>query len=264
MLARPQDNERPELSSESIEGERIERKEVGVVGNERLTALVSFVLLVLIIVEVVTSAFLRLWLPAHTVVGVLFAGPLLVKMGSTGWRFLRYYTRAPAYVRRGPPPLVLRVLGPVLLATTLVMVGSGIGLVVTGPIQPFLVAHVFSSLLWLPLVAVHSLAHLQQVPRGIADDWSTRQGSRSHVGPGTRPFLLRNSFRREPYLRVLRLGTNVGALLLGVIAAVLLLPAATPLFTWGQTSVIGVGPFLVGMGAALLVVLAARPWKWGR
>src|SRR5436190_3262771 len=92
---------------------------IGVIGNERLTALVSLVLLILIIVELVTSAFLRLWLPAHTVVGVLLAGPLLVKMGSTGWRFLRYYTRAPAYVRRGPPPLVLRALSPVLLVTTL-------------------------------------------------------------------------------------------------------------------------------------------------
>jgi hypothetical protein len=134
-----------------------EEKHMGVVGNERLTALVSLVLLVLIIVELVTSAFLRVWLPTHTVVGVLLAGPLLVKMGSTGWRFLRYYTRAPAYVRRGPPPLVLRVLGPVLLITTLVMVSSGIGLVVTGPLQPFLLTHVFSALVWLPLIAVHSL-----------------------------------------------------------------------------------------------------------
>jgi hypothetical protein len=236
-------NEQPLHPSESM---RMEQKLAGVIGNARLTALVSLVLLVLIMVELVTSAFLRLWLPAHTVVGVLLAGPLLVKMGSTGWRFLRYYTRAPAYVHRGPPPLVLRVLGPVLLVTTLVMVGSGIGLVVTGPLQPFLLTHVFSALLWLPLIAVHSLAHLQQVKRSIASDWSSRLGSRFHVGRG------------------LRLGTNLGALLLGVIAVVLLFPAATPLFVWGQTHVIGVGPFLVGMGAALLVGFAARPWKWGR
>jgi hypothetical protein len=217
-----------------------------VIGNERLTALVSLVLLVLIIVELITSAFLRIWLPAHTVVGVLLAGPLLVKMGSTGWRFLRYYTRAPAYVRRGPPPLVLRVLGPVLLVTTLVMIGSGIGLVVTGPLQPFLLTHVFSALVWLPLVAAHSLAHLQQVPRSIASDWSSRLGSRFPVGRG------------------LRLGINLGALLLGVIGAWLLFPAATPLFAWGQTNVIGVGPFLVGLLAALLVILFTRPWRWER
>ena len=145
MPARTPGNEQPLHPSEAMPVEHMdEETHVGVIGNERLTALVSLVLLVLIIVELVTSAFLRLWLSAHTVVGVLLAGPLLVKMGSTGWRFLRYYTRAPAYVRRGPPPLVLRVLGPMLLVTTLVMVGSGIGLVVTGPLQPFLLMHVWS------------------------------------------------------------------------------------------------------------------------
>ncbi len=64
--------------------------------------------------------------------------------------------------------------------------------------------------------------------------------------------------------RGLRLGANLGALLLGIIAAVLLFPAATSLFTWSQTHVIGVGPFLVGMGTALLVTLFTRPWRWGR
>src|SRR6266571_843407 len=166
MSARTPENDLPPHPSKAMHLEhKEEEKHVGVIGNERLTALVSLMLLVLIIVELVTSAFLCTWLPAHTIVGVILAGPLLVKMGSTGWRFLRYYTRVPAYVRRGPPPLVLRVLGPVLLVTTLVMVGSGIGLVVTGPLQPFLLTHVFSALVWLPLIAVHSLAHLQQVPR---------------------------------------------------------------------------------------------------
>ncbi len=246
MSARTPGNDLPKYPSKEMHLEHTyEEKHVGVIGNERLTALVSLVLLVLIIVELITSALLRIWLPAHTVVGVLLAGPLLMKMGSTGWRFLCYYTRVPAYVRRGPPPLVLRLLGPVLLIATLVMVGSGIGLVVTGPLQPFLLTHVFSALVWLPLIAVHSLAHLQQVLQSIASDWSARQGPRFPVGRG------------------LRLGTNLGALLLGIIGAWLLFPAATPLFVWGQTHVIGVGPFLVGMGAALLVILFTRPWRWG-
>lgn len=247
MPARRPGNEFPEqLSKEMHLEHKEEEKQMGVISNERLTALVSLVLLVLIIVELVTSAFLRTWLAAHTVVGVLLGFPLLVKIGSTGWRFLRYYTRVPAYVRRGPPPLVLRVLGPVLLVTTLIMVGSGIELVVAGPLQPFLLTHVFSALVWLPLIAVHSLAHLQQVPRSILSDWSPEPGPRFHLGRG------------------LRLGVNLGALLLGVIAVVLLFPAATPLFAWGQTHVIGVGPFLVGMGAALLAILFTRSWRWER
>jgi hypothetical protein len=151
MPARTRGFEQPSHPSKSIHWEQQhEEKHVGVIGNERITALASLVLLVLIIVELVTSAFLRIWLTAHTVVRVLLVGPLLVKMGSTGWRFLRYYTRAPAYVRRGPPPLVLRVLGPVLLVTTLVMAGTGIGLIVAGPIQLFLLAHVWSRLALAP------------------------------------------------------------------------------------------------------------------
>jgi hypothetical protein len=247
MPARTPENELPERSSQALSLERkYERERVGVIGNERLTALVSLALLALIVVELVTSAFLRIWLPAHTIVGILLVGPLLVKMGSTGWRVWRYYTRAPAYVHRGPPPLVLRVLGPALLGATLVMVGSGIGLIVIGPLQPFLLVHVFSALLWLPLMAIHSLAHLPQVPQRIADEWINQRDPRSQVGRG------------------LRLGVNLGALLLGVIAAALLFPAATPLIAWSQTHVIGVGPFLVGMGLAFLVVLITRPWRWRR
>src|SRR6266446_9592034 len=89
----------------------------GVVGNERLTALAGAVLLVLILVELVSSAYLRALLPTHVFVGVLLVGPLLVKIGSTFYRFLRYYTRSPAFVCKGPPRLPLRVLGPLLLVT---------------------------------------------------------------------------------------------------------------------------------------------------
>src|SRR6266702_2879742 len=95
-----------------------------VVGNERITALAGAVLL---------AAILRTLLSVHVFVGVLLAGPLVVKLGSTGNRFLRYYTGSPAFVRRGPPRPALRVMAPLLIATTLVVIGSGIGLVVTGP-----------------------------------------------------------------------------------------------------------------------------------
>src|SRR5437763_12763542 len=75
----------------------------GVVGNERLTALVGAVLLVLIVVEIISSVSLRTGIAIHIFVGVLLVGPLVVKLGSTGYRFLRYYIRSPAFVHRGPP-----------------------------------------------------------------------------------------------------------------------------------------------------------------
>src|SRR6266480_7264874 len=146
----------------------------GVVGNERMTALADAVLFVLILVELVTSARLRTLLSAHVFVGVVLSGPLAVKIGSTFYRFLRYYTRSPAFVRRGPPRLALRVLAPLLISTTLVVIGSGIGLVVTGPRSagPLLPLHGISVLVWLPLIAIHVFAYIWRVPRLVANDWS--------------------------------------------------------------------------------------------
>ncbi len=170
----------------------------GVVGNERLTALAGAVLLALILVDVVTLPNLRELLTVHVLVGVLLAGPLAVKIGSTGYRFVRYYTGSPAYVHRGPPHLALRLLAPVLLATTLVVLGTGIGLVVTGPTPAgaLRAVHAISSIAWLPMLAVHVLAHVRRVPGLIADD-RRRAGADAARGRG------------------LRSGLNVGTLLVG-------------------------------------------------
>src|SRR6266516_6574694 len=217
-----------------------------VVGNERLTALAGAVLIVLIVVELMTTAYLRAGLSAHVFVGVVLSGPLAVKIGSTFYRFLRYYTRSPAYVRRGPPRLALRVLAPLLIATTLVVIGSGIGLVVTGPAQagPLLPMHNLSVLVWLPMIAIHVFAYIWRTPRLVADDWS-KQSGRS-LAPG----------------RGLRLGVNLGALLAGAVAAILLFPGATPWVVWGQTSQMISAPLIVGLIIATLVLLVTRPLRW--
>ena len=221
----------------------------GVMGNERLTALAGAVLLLLMVVELVTVANLRAGLSLHVLLGVLLAGPLAVKLGSTSYRFLRYYTRAPAYVRKGSPRLPLRLLAPLLVATTLVVIGSGIGLVVTGPLRPgpLLLVHGMSTLLWLPLFAIHTLAYLRRVPRLVADDWSQA------------------SDRRGPQARGLRLGVTLAALLGGAFAALLVLPVAAPWVTWVTTTGNVPGPFLLlaGLLVTALALLAARLLRWG-
>jgi len=235
------------------ESNRMERENgegrSGVIGNERLTALAGAVLFVLMVVELVTVANLRAGLPLHVLIGVLLAGPLAVKLSSTGYRFLRYYTRSPAYVRKGPPRLPLRVLAPLLLVTTLVVIGSGIGLVVTGPLHPgpLLLVHGMSTLLWLPLIAIHVFAYLRRVPRLVADDWS------------------KSSSRNEHLARGLRLGVNLSALLAGALAAVLVLPIAAPWTTWITTTGNVPGPFLIiaGLLITALALLAARLLRWG-
>jgi hypothetical protein len=221
----------------------------GVIGNERLTALAGAVLFVLMVVELVTVANLRAGLPLHALIGVLLAGPLVVKLGSTGYRFLRYYTRSPAYVRKGPPRLPLRILAPLLLVTTLVVIGSGIGLVVTGPLHPgpLLLVHGMSTLLWLPLIAIHVFAYLWRVPRLVVDDWSKSSSQNEHLARG------------------LRLGVNLSALLAGALAAVLVLPIAAPWITWITTTGNVPGPFLIiaGLLITALALLAARLLRWG-
>lgn len=217
----------------------------GVLGNERLTALAGGILLVLIVVELVTTARLRTFMSAHVVVGMLLAGPLAVKLGSTGYRFVRYYTRSPAYVRRGPPHLALRVLGPLLVATTLVVVGSGIGLMLTGPDHagPLLPVHGFSVLVFLPLMTIHLVAHLLATPRLVADDWRTASAAVASV-------------------RGLRVGVNLGALGLGTLGAILLLPTTTPWMTWSQTNGRVPAPVIVGTLLAIVALLATRPLRW--
>lgn len=217
----------------------------GVIGNERLTALAGAVLLVLIAVELITTASLRTLVSVHVFVGVLLAGPLVVKLSSTGYRFVRYYTRAPAYVRRGPPRLTLRMLAPVLVVLTIVLIGSGIGLMVVGPGQESLMRrlHAFSALFWIPLLAIHAVAYFPRVPRLVADDWSM---PRSPAVPA--------AGRRG---RGIRLGTNLGALLGGVIAAVLLLPLTTPWSIWSLSNGNN-GP----AGPLVAALLAARPLRW--
>jgi len=246
MKSRERDAESPvRPSGQAHTSEHNGDRQSAVDGNERMTALAGAVLLVLILVELVSAAILRTLLSIHVFVGVLLAGPLIVKLGSTGWRFLRYYTGSPAFVRRGPPHLALRVMAPLLIATTLVVIGSGIGLMVTGPrfAGPLLPLHGFSVLVWLPLIAIHVLAHIRRVPRLVTDDWSKPSDKNNASGRGR------------------RLGMNLGALLAGVVAAILLFPGAAPWMVWSQTNETIPAPMIVGLLAAILALLVTRPWR---
>lgn len=87
-------------------------------GNSRITALTAVVLLVLLAVEGATLLSVQTFISWHIVIGMLLVPIVLLKMGSTGYRMLRYYTGREEYVRGGPPPLPLRLLGPVLVFAT--------------------------------------------------------------------------------------------------------------------------------------------------
>ena len=143
-------------------------------GNERLTAASGAILFVLLAALGVTILSIRPLLSAHVFIGMLLIPPVVLKLGSTGWRFLRYYRGAPEYVAKGPPLLPLRLLAPVVVVSTVVVFATGVGLLVQGPQRGILLGlHKASFVVWLVATGIHVLAYLTRVPRLAAADWRT-------------------------------------------------------------------------------------------
>jgi hypothetical protein len=140
-------------------------------GNERLTATTAVVLLVLLAAEGVTILSIRPLLSAHIVIGLLLIPPVALKLASTGYRFIRYYRGDPAYVAKGPPHLVMRLLAPLLAVSTLVVLGTGVGLLVLGPERHrdlLLGLHKASFIVWFVVMSIHVLVYAPRLPRLIA------------------------------------------------------------------------------------------------
>lgn len=110
--------------------------DVGVEGNARLTAANGIVLTLLLLVEGVTILNVRGMLTLHLLVGALLVGPVLLKTATTLYRFVRYYQGAAPYRRKGPPNALLRVLGPLVILSSLTVLGSGFGLLAVDPYHP--------------------------------------------------------------------------------------------------------------------------------
>lgn len=138
----------------------------GVAGNERLTAMTGGVLIVLLAVEGFTLLGLHAMLTLHFFIGMLLVGPVLLKMGSTGYRFARYYLGAEPYVRKGPPLLLLRVLGPLVMITSVGVIGTGVLLALVGPgPSPWLTLHELFFVVWFVFMTVHVCWYAPQLPR---------------------------------------------------------------------------------------------------
>jgi hypothetical protein len=115
-----------------------------------------------------------------------------LKLASTGYRFARYYTHDEPYVQKGPPPLVLRVLAPGVVLTTLAVFGTGIALLFAGPPSSTLIfAHKASFIAWIALMALHVLGHLLELPSLAGADWRRHGGREARLaGAGMRAGLL--------------------------------------------------------------------------
>ncbi len=127
------------------------------------------VLLVLLAVEGFTILRVGRLLTLHFFLGMLLLGPVALKAGSVMYRFARYYTGSAPYRRKGPPALLLRLLGPVIMLLTACVFGSGVLLAVTGPGHgPWLLLHKASFILWFCAMAIHVLAYVPRLPGLLA------------------------------------------------------------------------------------------------
>jgi hypothetical protein len=185
----------------------------GVEGNARLTGQTGVLLIVLLAIEGVTILFIRPLISVHVFVGLLLVPPVALKLASTGWRFVRYYTRDRAYVSKGPPSLLMRVaVAPVVVLSTLAVFATGIAMLAVHPHGGVVLGlHKASFVVWLAATGVHVLGHLPKLPRLAAGDWR----------PATR--------LPSAWMRVVLVVASVG---IGAMFAATTLHFATPWLDW--------------------------------
>ena len=156
-------------------------------GNARLTGSTGAVLFVLLAVEGVTVLSIRSLLAPHVFIGMLLIPPVALKTGSTLYRFVRYYRGAEAYRRKGPPAMVLRLLGPFVVVLTAAVLGTGVAALVVrgGSRHQMLLLHKASFVLWFGAMALHVLGHLADTATLAPRDWYGR-ARRDVRGAGVR------------------------------------------------------------------------------
>ena len=183
-------------------------------GNARLTAATAAILLVLLAAEGATIPFIGRLTTLHVFLGLVLVPVVVLKAGSSAWRFTSYYLGRADYVRRGPPPMLLRlVVAPLVIASTAVLFGTGILLVALHPQRGLLLGvHKASFIVWFAAMTAHVLAHVLNVPGLVRRDF--RPGQR---GSAARQLLV------------------AGAVVAGLVAAVALLPEAHAWSQWATT-----------------------------
>ena len=188
----------------------------GVAGNAKLTAANGLLLTVLLAVEGLTILQVRQLITIHIFVGLLLLTPIALKVATTTYRFARYYLHGAAYVRRGPPPLLLRALAPPLVVATVAMMASGVLLLTRKPGDAgfLLTLHKGSFIVWVALMTVHFLAHIGESLRLTVQEWRgvPRPGGRSTRTP--------------------RRATRTWIIVVTLIAGVALAAAVTPSNSW--------------------------------
>lgn len=182
-------------------------------GNEQLTTIAGAILIVLLAVLGITIIRIGQLLWLHLFIGLLLLGPIVVKMASTGYRFVRYYARNPIYRAKGPPEPVMRAIAPIVVASTLMVFVTGVVLLAVGPRGrgELVLLHKVSFFVWLAFTGLHVLGHLPALGRWLREPRSSTEVLGTPPGAAGRWLVLG------------------GGLAVGLVIAVALIPEFT---TW--------------------------------
>jgi hypothetical protein len=221
----------------------------GTDGNELLTVQTGALLLVLLAVLGVTIIRIGQLTWLHMFLGLLLIGPVALKIGSTGYRFVRYYSGDPSYRRKGPPPLALRALGPLVVLSTIGVLATGVVLLALGPASrsTWLLIHKVIFFVWLAATSLHVLGHLPALRSGLLGARRERNGilaaasarDSAPPGPGRSPAPAREGLASRVSLSSRNLAVRAaggpargaalaGALLAGLALALALVPDFAP------------------------------------
>ena len=144
----------------------------GAAGDEILTSTIAVALTALLALEGVTVVHMAGLVSAHMFIGMVLIPPIALKLSSTGYRFARYYTRAREYRALGPPRLPLRLLAPVLVASTIGVLVTGVLLLSVGhKSNTLLELHKVSFIVFLVLFIPHVAAYIPRVTRSLTSEW---------------------------------------------------------------------------------------------
>jgi hypothetical protein len=146
-----------------VTAQPVDTDAVGVEANAQLTGITGALLFVTLAVEGLTVLRVHDLLKPHVFLGMVIGALVCLTLGSTGYRFARYYAGDPAYVRKGAPHPILRVIGPFVALTSIAVVVTGVVLVRGGRSarDPWLTLHKASFIVWFALMTIHVLGHLR-------------------------------------------------------------------------------------------------------
>lgn len=193
----------------------VSERDPGVEANARLTSYVGLVLIVLLGFEFVSGVRMGRLLTLHGLVGFFVIPPLLLKLGSVGYRFVRYYTGDVRYRAAGPPQLAMRLLAPMLVGLTVIVFVSGVELWLFGRRFGFywIPLHHGSAYLWFLAMLWHVINYARRAQSLAVADW------RDH---------LRGAFTRQSLV--------IASLVLGVALVLAMFSFPSPFAPGGEGS----------------------------